>query len=130
MSNYFDELETRNPQERERDLMARLPQLVAQAQTAPGWARILHGVTAGDINSRAALALNLGETLPDNELEMLAAAALPDADADTLAALVASAQGNTRRLTKMLHGVVRTARLNNMPVNAGIVKKYSGLIIR
>jgi phenylacetate-CoA ligase len=56
MSNYFDELETRNPQERERDLMARLPQLVAHAQTAPGWGRILQGVTAGDIGSREALA--------------------------------------------------------------------------
>lgn len=56
MSNYFDELETRSPQERERDLMARLPQLVAHAQTAPGWGRILQGVTAGDIDSRAALA--------------------------------------------------------------------------
>jgi phenylacetate-CoA ligase len=56
MSNYFDELETRSPQDRERDLMARLPQLVAHAQTAPGWGRILHGVTASDIDSRAALA--------------------------------------------------------------------------
>lgn len=56
MSNYFDELETRNPQDRERDLMTRLPRLVAHAQTAPGWAAILHGVTAADIDSRAALA--------------------------------------------------------------------------
>jgi phenylacetate-CoA ligase len=56
MSNYFDELETRSPQDRERDLMARLPQLIAHAQTALGWGRILHGVTAGDIASRAALA--------------------------------------------------------------------------
>jgi len=56
MSDYFDELETRDPQDRERDLMARLPQLVAQAQTAPGWGRILEGVTAADIDNRAALA--------------------------------------------------------------------------
>jgi phenylacetate-CoA ligase len=56
MSNYFDELETRSPQDREHDLMARLPQLVAHAQTATGWGRVLHGVTAGDIDSRAALA--------------------------------------------------------------------------
>ncbi len=56
MSNYFDELETRSPQERERDLMARLPRLIAHAQTAPGWAGILHGVAAGDISSRTALA--------------------------------------------------------------------------
>jgi phenylacetate-CoA ligase len=56
MSNYFDELETRSPQDRERALMARLPRLVAHAQTAPGWAGILKGVTATDIDSRAALA--------------------------------------------------------------------------
>ena len=56
MSQYFDELETRSPQDRERDLMTRLPQLVAHAQTASGWARILQGVTAGDIVSREALA--------------------------------------------------------------------------
>ena len=52
----LDELETRAPEERERDLMARLPQLVALAQSAPGWARILAGVDAGAIDSRAALA--------------------------------------------------------------------------
>lgn len=56
MADYFDSLETRDPQERERDLMARLPQLIARAQTAPGWARILDGVKASDINSRKALA--------------------------------------------------------------------------
>jgi phenylacetate-CoA ligase len=36
--------------------MARLPQLVARAQQAPGWARILGGVDAAAIDSRAALA--------------------------------------------------------------------------
>ncbi len=52
----LDSLETRDPAARERDLMARLPALIARAQTAPGWARILAGVNAQDINSRAALA--------------------------------------------------------------------------
>ena len=56
MSDTLDALETRDPQEREQALMARLPQLVARAQTAPGWARILAGVDAGAVNSRAALA--------------------------------------------------------------------------
>jgi phenylacetate-CoA ligase len=56
MPDTFDSLETRDPQTRERDLMARLPKLIAQAQTAPGWARILDGVIAADIRSRAALA--------------------------------------------------------------------------
>ncbi|WP_426207740.1 phenylacetate--CoA ligase family protein [Massilia sp. TWP1-3-3] len=52
----FDALERRDPQERERDLMAHLPALVARAQGAPGWAAILAGVDARQVNSRAALA--------------------------------------------------------------------------
>ncbi|NHZ34685.1 phenylacetate--CoA ligase family protein [Massilia rubra] len=52
----LDALERRDPQERERDLMARLPQLIERARSAPGWARILDGVDSTAINSRAALA--------------------------------------------------------------------------
>ncbi len=56
MTDFLDSLETRDAQQRERALLAQLPQLVARAQAAPGWARILHGVNAADIASRAALA--------------------------------------------------------------------------
>lgn len=56
MSDYLDALETRNPHSREQALMTRLPQLVAHAQTANGWAQILHGVNPGDVKNRAALA--------------------------------------------------------------------------
>ncbi|HEU4843198.1 MAG TPA: AMP-binding protein [Burkholderiaceae bacterium] len=56
MADTLDSLETRDPVQRERDLMQRLPRLVARAQGTPGWGRILHGVAAGDIASRAALA--------------------------------------------------------------------------
>ena len=52
----LDALETRAPDERERDLLARLPGLIARAQQAPGWARILDGVDPAQITSRAALA--------------------------------------------------------------------------
>lgn len=52
----LDDLEIRDPQDRERDLMRRLPALLSQAQSAPGWARILHGVEAAAIDHRAALA--------------------------------------------------------------------------
>ena len=52
----LDALERRDPQERERDLMTRLPQLVARACSAPGWAAILQGVDPARIVSRAALA--------------------------------------------------------------------------
>ncbi|MBI3283351.1 MAG: AMP-binding protein [Burkholderiales bacterium] len=56
MTDYLDALETRDPLSRELALMTRLPQLVAQAQTASGWSAILAGVNAADIRSRAALA--------------------------------------------------------------------------
>lgn len=56
MPQPFDSLEQRDPQVRERDLMTQLPTLIAKAQTAPGWARILGHVDAGDVTSRAALA--------------------------------------------------------------------------
>jgi phenylacetate-CoA ligase len=52
----LDALETRAPEERERDLLARLPGLIARAQQAPGWARILDGVDPHAVSSRAALA--------------------------------------------------------------------------
>ena len=56
MADTYDSLETRAPEQRERELMARLPQLVARAKAAAGWSRILRDVNATDINSRAALA--------------------------------------------------------------------------
>ncbi|MCP1572862.1 phenylacetate-CoA ligase [Herbaspirillum rubrisubalbicans] len=52
----LDALERRDPQQREQQLIRALPQLVARAQGAAGWARILDGVDAAAINSRAALA--------------------------------------------------------------------------
>ena len=56
MTDHFDSLETRDPAERERDLLARLPALIASALKAPGWAKHLAGVDAKSVTSRAALA--------------------------------------------------------------------------
>ena len=56
MSNHYDALETRDPAARERELFARLPEAIAHALEAPGWARQLAGVDPKSINSRAALA--------------------------------------------------------------------------
>ncbi len=55
MDNYYDALETREPARRERETMAALPQLIARARSAGGWAHILRDVAPGDITSRAAL---------------------------------------------------------------------------
>ena len=75
MADTLDSLETRHPDERERELMTRLPQLVARAQSAPGWARIVAGIDAASVTSREALA-----RLPvtrKSELKSLQQAELP-----------------------------------------------------
>jgi phenylacetate-CoA ligase len=56
MSKYFDSLETRDPSVREREQCARLPEIIARAMTAPGWAKHLAGIDPKSITSRAALA--------------------------------------------------------------------------
>lgn len=56
MQEFLDALELRDPAKRERDLLARLPGLVAQAQSTQGWASLLAGVAPADIRSRQALA--------------------------------------------------------------------------
>jgi phenylacetate-CoA ligase len=56
MRDFYDELETRPPEQREREQFAELPQIVARAMTAPGWAQQLSGVEPHEVTSRAALA--------------------------------------------------------------------------
>jgi phenylacetate-CoA ligase len=56
MSDYFDALETRDPELREREHLGQLPEHIARAVTAPGWAKHLAGVDAASVTSRAALA--------------------------------------------------------------------------
>jgi len=54
---HYDNLETRSPEERERDLMARLPGQIAHAKKHTAWfAESLAGVDAATVDSRAALA--------------------------------------------------------------------------
>ncbi len=55
--NFYDSGETRDPAERERDLLARLPAQIAHAKAcAPAFATLLAGVDAATVTSREALA--------------------------------------------------------------------------
>ena len=56
MPGHNDDLETRDPGSREREQAAALPQAVARAMTAPGWARHLAGIDPKSVTSRVALA--------------------------------------------------------------------------
>ena len=56
MSEFYDALETREPAAREKELFARLPDAIARAMSAPGWAEHLKGIDPKAVTSRAALA--------------------------------------------------------------------------
>ncbi|MFY9684250.1 MAG: AMP-binding protein [Pseudolabrys sp.] len=56
MTGHYDSLEIRDPAEREREQFAQMPAVIAQAMTAPGWAKHLAGADAKAVSSRAALA--------------------------------------------------------------------------
>jgi phenylacetate-CoA ligase len=57
MTDFFDELETRDPAERERRLFELLPEQIANAQkNAPAFAKILDGIDPLSVTDRAALA--------------------------------------------------------------------------
>ncbi|MBZ0215551.1 MAG: hypothetical protein K8F25_03275, partial [Fimbriimonadaceae bacterium] len=57
MSTHFDDLETRQPEVRERELFTKLPGIVALAKTkASRWGEILKDIDPNSVNSREALA--------------------------------------------------------------------------
>jgi phenylacetate-CoA ligase len=55
VSSFYDSLETRAPALREREQSARLPEIIARAMTASGWARHLVGIDPKSVTSRPAL---------------------------------------------------------------------------
>lgn len=103
-------------------VLSGMPRLVANL-------RGKHGELV-QLYSRVSVALNLGDSMPDEELEQIARAAMPEADDETIAELVKHSNGNTRRMSKLMRGAVRTANKNGIKMQSGIVKKYSTLIIR
>jgi phenylacetate-CoA ligase len=56
MQDFYDGLETRAPETREREQFSKLPDVIARAMTAPGWGEQLAGADPKSITSRAALA--------------------------------------------------------------------------
>jgi phenylacetate-CoA ligase len=56
LREYYDSLETRDPEERRRELFGRLPDLIACATHAPGWAKQLAGIDPQAVTSAAQLA--------------------------------------------------------------------------
>src|SRR4051794_15273774 len=56
MTDYYDDLETREPAKREAALFSRLPAALRSALTAPAYAEHLHGIDPNSVTGRNALA--------------------------------------------------------------------------
>lgn len=56
MREFYDALETRDPERREEEQFGRLPDVLSWALAAPGWARQLGRIDPSQVTSRAALA--------------------------------------------------------------------------
>src|SRR5690606_34556184 len=96
MQNHFDALETRSPEQRERELFAALPGVLARAmQGAPAMARHLQDIDPGTVRSREALAalpvLRKHELLPRQQAER-------DAGGDPMGGVATAGWGQLRRV--------------------------------
>ena len=78
--------------------------------------------------SRIGFAFNLGNALPKADVNAIAVQLLGD-DSDLGDALYEACSGNTRRLSKLLRGVIRTSRINQRPVTAGMIQEFSRMLI-
>lgn len=78
--------------------------------------------------SRIGFAFNLGNALPKTDIETIASQLLGD-DNGLGDALYEACSGNTRRLSKLLRGVIRTSRINQRPVTAGMIQEFSRMLI-
>ena len=56
MADFYDALETRAEEMREREQFSKLPDVIARATSAPGWAEMLAGINPKSVTSRTALA--------------------------------------------------------------------------
>ena len=82
--------------------------------------------------SRIAFALNLGNRLP--ELDVFSIAGSVDLDTrdpdEVNKALYEVSNGNTRRLSKLLKGVVHLSRINAKPVTPAMVREFGKMLIQ
>ena len=74
MTEFYDDLETRNPEEREEKLLSALPMQVALAKNTNGYSKIFSDIDPKTVNSRDALA-----TLPITRKAELMNLQSPDA---------------------------------------------------
>lgn len=102
-------------------VLAGMPRLLVNLRGSNGELKQLY--------SRVAFRLDLGEKMPDAELEDIINQSLANIDAETVQELVVAANGNTRRLAKLVKGVIRMSKVNNLALDSGMVRRFAEMLI-
>ncbi|WP_267436455.1 AAA family ATPase [Erwinia psidii] len=103
-------------------VLAGMPRLIINLKGKRGELKQLY--------SRVGFALALGDALPREDIDEIASSVLDDAREQSVRdALFSASKGNARRLFKLLRGVHRHSQLNNVPADAGAVRKFSEMLI-
>lgn len=80
--------------------------------------------------SRVALALNLGDTLAQEDFNQIATGLMPEAaEPEISEALYARSLGNARRLFKLARGVYRICDISDAPVSVQAIDKFAEMLI-
>lgn len=77
--------------------------------------------------SRVGFACDLGNALSEEDLGLLAESALGTSEFN--APLIKASNGNARRLSKLMRGVVRSSEINQTPISKELVEQYSKMLI-
>ncbi|ELC5001900.1 AAA family ATPase [Salmonella enterica] len=103
-------------------ILAGMPRLIINLKGKRGEYKQLY--------SRVGLALNLGDALPEEDINAIAVSMLPDAEnPDVSTALFKASHGNARRLFKLVRGVSRHSSICGHAVSAGAVRKFAEMLI-
>lgn len=79
------------------------------------------------LHSRVGFALDLGNALSEEDLGLLVEGALGTSEFN--APLIKACNGNARRLSKLMRGVVRSSEINQTPISKDLVEQYSKMLI-
>lgn len=79
--------------------------------------------------SRVAFALNIGNALPKDDIETIAASVLSSTSQELSEALYLESKGNGRRLFKLLRGAVRLSHINDTAVTVSAVRQSAKMLI-
>ena len=80
--------------------------------------------------SRVALALNLGDTLAQEDFNQIATGLMPEAaEPEISEALYTRSLGNARRLFKLARGVYRICDISDAPVSVQAIDKFAEMLI-